>query len=75
MSQKLDKVSKKLEADEYTVVDDLWKPKGMHWRTFSRQKMAEIDADDSWGERTTGEVWVLAVNLSQGDLDLIIVVT
>ena len=46
MSRKFDKISGKLEADEYTVIDDLWKPKGMHWKTFYRLKMAEIDADE-----------------------------
>ncbi len=46
ISRKLDKISDKLEADEYTVIDDLWKPKGMHWRTFYRLKMAEINADE-----------------------------
>jgi hypothetical protein len=49
MSRKLDKLSKKLEADEYTVVDDLWKLKGMHWRTFHRLKMSEINVDERWG--------------------------
>jgi hypothetical protein len=49
MTRKLDKISNKLEADEYTVIDDLWKPKGMHWKTFYRLKMAEINADDRWG--------------------------
>ena len=46
MSRKFDKISDKLEADEYTVIDDLWKPKGMHWRTFYHLKMAEINADE-----------------------------
>ena len=46
MSRKVDKLSKKLEADEYINDGDLWKPKGMHWRTFYRLKMAEIAADD-----------------------------
>ena len=49
MSRKFNKISNKLEADEYTVIDDLWKPKGMHWKTFYRLKMAEINADDRWG--------------------------
>jgi hypothetical protein len=40
-----DKISKKLEADEYTIDGDLYKTKGMHWRTFYRLKMAEIAAD------------------------------
>jgi len=46
LSRKLDKISDKLQADEYTVIDDLWKPKWMHWRTFYRLTMAEIDADE-----------------------------
>lgn len=46
ISRKADKIDKKLEADEYIVVDDLYKPKGMHWRTFYRLKMAEINADE-----------------------------
>jgi len=46
ISRKHDKISDKLDADEYTVMDDLWKPKGMHWRTFYRLKMAEIAADE-----------------------------
>jgi hypothetical protein len=46
MSRKLDKLSKILEADEYINDGDLWKPKGMHWRTFYNLKMAEIDADE-----------------------------
>ena len=49
MFRKLDKLSNKLEADEYINDGDLWKPKGMHWRTFYRLKMAEINADDRWG--------------------------
>jgi len=49
MSRKCDKISDKLEADEYTVIDDLWKPKGMHWKTFYRLKMAEINTDERWG--------------------------
>ena len=49
MSRKLDKISDKLEADEYINDRDLWKPKGMHWKTFYRLKMAEIDTDDRWG--------------------------
>ena len=35
-----------LEAVEYIVGGDLWKPKGMHWRTFYRLKMAEIAVDE-----------------------------
>jgi len=46
MSRKADKLSKKLEADEYTDDGDLYKPKGMHWRTFYNLKMAEIAADE-----------------------------
>ena len=46
MSRKFDKISDKLEADEYIVDGHLWKPKGMHWRTFYNLKMAEIDADE-----------------------------
>ena len=46
MSRKLDKTSDKLEADEYIVDGELWKPKGMYWRTFYRLKMAEMNADD-----------------------------
>ena len=46
MSRKLDKISGKLEADEYIVDGDLWKPKGMHWRTFYNLKMAEIATDE-----------------------------
>ena len=46
MSRKFDKISDKLEADEYTVIDDLYKPKGMHWRTFYNLKMAEIAAEN-----------------------------
>jgi hypothetical protein len=46
MSRKFDKLSKRLEADEYIVDGDLWKPKGMHWKTFYHLKMAEIDADE-----------------------------
>ncbi len=46
MPRKLDKISDKLEADEYIVDGDLWKPKGMHWRTFYRLKMEEIDANE-----------------------------
>ncbi len=46
MSRKPDKICKKLEADEYMVDGDLWKPKGMHWCTFYRLKMAEVTADD-----------------------------
>ncbi len=49
MSRKLNKISGKLEADEYIVDGELWKPKGMHWKTFYRLKMAEINADDRWG--------------------------
>ena len=49
MSRKFDKLNKRLEADEYINDGDLWKPKGMHWRTFYRLKMAEINADDRWG--------------------------
>ena len=49
MSRKLDKISDKLEAEEYIVDGDLWKPKGMHWRTFYRLKMAEINTDERWG--------------------------
>ena len=49
MSRKLDKISDKLEADEYINDGDLWKPKGMHWRTFYRLKMAEMAVDDRWG--------------------------
>ncbi len=49
MNRKLDKISNKLEADEYTVIDDFWKPKGMHWRTFYKLKMAEINTDERWG--------------------------
>ena len=49
MTRKLDKLSNKLEADEYIVDGDLWKPKGMHWKTFYHLKMAEINADDRWG--------------------------
>ena len=46
MSRKLDKVSNQLESDDYIEVDGLYKPKGMHWRTFYRLKMAEIATDD-----------------------------
>jgi hypothetical protein len=46
MSRKFDKLNKRLEADEYINDGDLWKPKGMHWRTFYHLKMAEIDADE-----------------------------
>jgi hypothetical protein len=48
-ARKFDKISDKLEADEYIIDGDLWKPKGMHWQTFHRLKMAEINADDHWG--------------------------
>jgi hypothetical protein len=41
-----DKISNKLDADEYFEIDGLYKPKGMHWRTFYRLKMAEIATDD-----------------------------
>ena len=46
MSRKLDKLSEKLEANEYIEADGLYKPKGMHWRTFYRLKMTEISADE-----------------------------
>ena len=46
LSRKLDKISNKLQADEYTIIDDLWKSKWMHWRTFYHLTMAEIDADE-----------------------------
>ena len=46
MSRKHDKLSKRLEADECINVGNLWKPKGMHWRTFYHLKKAEIDADE-----------------------------
>ena len=46
MSRKADKIGKKLEADEYVVDADQWKPKGMHWRTFYNLKMAEIQMDE-----------------------------
>ena len=49
MNRKFDKISNKLEADEYTVTDDLWKPKHMHWRTFYNLKMDEINTDERWG--------------------------
>lgn len=48
MSRKINKISEKLEAEEYIVDGDLWKPKGMHWKTFYQLKMAEIDIDDRW---------------------------
>ena len=50
MTRKLDKISAKLEADEYTVIDDLWKPKGMHWHIFYNLKMAEMNTDERWGK-------------------------
>ena len=46
MSRKADKISKKLEAEEYLVDGDLWKPKGMHWRTFYNLKMAEMNVSN-----------------------------
>ena len=46
LSRKADKLSGKLEADEYIEARELLKPKGMHWRTFYRLKMAEINAHD-----------------------------
>lgn len=60
MNRKLDKISNKLEADEYTVVDELWKPKGMHWKTFYRLKMAEINTDERWGNALMArfEAWL-----------------
>jgi hypothetical protein len=48
MTRKIDKISKKPDANEYIVDGDLWKPKGMQWKTFYRLKMAEINADDRW---------------------------
>jgi len=46
MTRKADKLSAKLEADDYIVDGDLWKPKGMHWSTFYRLTMAYLDADE-----------------------------
>lgn len=64
MSRKLDKISDKLEADEYIVDGDLWEPKGMHWKTFYHLKMAEINADERWGNALMARLGVGCDNAS-----------
>jgi len=46
MQRKLQKISKKLEADDYTDDGVLTKPKHMHWKTFYHLVQAELAADD-----------------------------
>ena len=43
---KSDKVSARLEADEYMEFDGYYKPKGMHWKTFYKLIMTENDLED-----------------------------
>ena len=46
LTRKSDKISARLEADEYIEYDGYYKPKGMHWRTFYHLKMTENDLED-----------------------------
>ena len=46
LMRKSDKVSARLEADEYMEFDGYYKPKGMHWKTFYQLIMTENDLED-----------------------------
>ena len=46
LMRKSNKVSARLEADEYMEFDGYYKPKGMHWKTFYHLVMTENDLED-----------------------------
>lgn len=46
LMRKSNKVSARLEADEYMEFDGYYKPKGMHWKTFYKLIMTENDLED-----------------------------
>ena len=46
LMRKSNKVSARLEADEYLEFDGYYKPKGMHWRTFYKLMMSENDLEN-----------------------------
>ena len=46
LMRKSDKVSARLEADEYMEFDGYYKPKGMHWKTYYQLVMTENDLEN-----------------------------
>jgi hypothetical protein len=46
LMRKSDKISARLNTDEYLECDGFYKPKGMHWKTFYHLKMVESDLED-----------------------------